>query len=497
MATQRESNVFGIQVAELTWEAIPDQVLRVGEAFLLDLNDYLPTGIHAAVTRKAGSGTLPEGLTLVNGVLSGVPTTVLDTIWTRPVFLATAGTISVESDEVNMATLAQGDWTPTVTGLEAEETVTWQAGKYWQIGSSVQFQGKFAASHSGLWTTMAPKLSLPVASTAPSDVLGAAAGYGGSQQKFVGARVSDLSGDLWQFSSSLYYFSGAAVVDGVIYLCRDKWTSLGGNPNPNMYTLTPNDLGQLDADTTPAAYDGFTGHRFSCMAYHDDNLYAVGVNATHTQGALFRLTLSDTQSSRVTAVVSSTNYYISTHIGMESFEDKLYILVDNSFSSRLFLYEVDTSTGTLTNRGRVGQANRYNFYSFAETLFAYNGKLHFISRGILYEINITSGSSLNSVSEVASLDTGRLRAAAAWHLEESLGDRVYFIRGEFETAQYLRYFHEEVIYEELSIDFHGTEYTTSVGQCVLSDDNLIQVEFEKLQQGDGDALIQVTGSYEV
>ena len=47
-----------------------------------------------------------------------------------------------------------------------------------------------------------------------------------------------------------------------------------------------------------------------------------------------------------------------------------------------------------------------------------------------------------------------------------------------------------------SVDFSGDDYTSAIAQCVLSSSR-IEVQVEKLQRNDGDAFVNISGSYEI
>jgi chitodextrinase len=73
-ATSGEVSVTTPANAAPSWQAVPDQELIVGDAYLLDLNAYCTDADEDTIAYSIVSGTLPTGLALVGQAISGTPT---------------------------------------------------------------------------------------------------------------------------------------------------------------------------------------------------------------------------------------------------------------------------------------------------------------------------------------------------------------------------------------------------------------------------------------
>ena len=91
----RTSNLFRLTVRYFDWLTIPAQSLIAGEAFTLNLNDFLPINNNAMIAVKSGSA-LPSGLSLTAGVVSGTA----EDDATTTTFIAMQDGVAIETNVV-------------------------------------------------------------------------------------------------------------------------------------------------------------------------------------------------------------------------------------------------------------------------------------------------------------------------------------------------------------------------------------------------------------
>ena len=77
MATNRDSEVIGIQLILLAWDTISNITTIVGgDSIELDLWTYLPDQFAGTIVRKSSSDSFPAGVSIIdNRYLHGDPTT--------------------------------------------------------------------------------------------------------------------------------------------------------------------------------------------------------------------------------------------------------------------------------------------------------------------------------------------------------------------------------------------------------------------------------------
>ena len=91
----------GTIINDPVWEAIPELAFSIGEDIDIDLRQYLNTDFDGTITRKTGTDQLPPDLMIVDDrYLRGEVTEFFMTRTVR--FVATVGSVSVDSGEVTM-----------------------------------------------------------------------------------------------------------------------------------------------------------------------------------------------------------------------------------------------------------------------------------------------------------------------------------------------------------------------------------------------------------
>ena len=91
----------GTIISDPVWSTIPELAFSIGEDVDIDLRQYLNTDFDGTITRKTGTDQLPPDLMIVDDrFLRGEVT---EFFMTRTVqFVATVGSVSVDSGEVTM-----------------------------------------------------------------------------------------------------------------------------------------------------------------------------------------------------------------------------------------------------------------------------------------------------------------------------------------------------------------------------------------------------------
>ena len=178
MASDRYSDNLELLIRDLRWGSLPEGFVTAKSEFIdIDMRQYLPDWFTGDISLHSTSDSAPGGMSVANNrYWRGTLTEVLSNIHADLVFQATQGGATIVSGTWEMATLAYGDWTPNITNLSSGQSVNQIKGRYWQIGDGVHFQVKMRLQNSGIWTVMKPRMSLPVVTTSPSDVVGGRAG---------------------------------------------------------------------------------------------------------------------------------------------------------------------------------------------------------------------------------------------------------------------------------------------------------------------------------
>lgn len=428
------------------WSSAPNLVFGLGEVVDVDLRLYLNDDFTGTITHDASTDDLPAGLEIVDmRYLRGTVTAVDSNIYRRVKFIASNGLVSVTSGEFLMATIGYHTWmSPAVTNLENDESIDQFVGRAFQIGDGIKFDAKFQLQKTGsVWTVLKPRLSLPVATSSPSNVIGQGIGYGGSEHKFFetlfGSNVVN-EGNITGAAT----IAAATIHNGTVYIGRNGGLILTLNPTTRVAT----------------EYVDTGNHVWDALASHNGTLY--GWNSSTNQR------LYSIASSGATAIGNDQNIGI---FGMASVGGVLY------GSGGTGLRTINTSDSTTTNVGNYSPgANVHTLFSIGSKLYGTDSS----SPYEIWEIN-TATAAVTKVSNVSQPMGGSF----------VLNDKLYTILNNSTTLYSL----ELNVPPLTSVDFSGPDYTSALATCELQS-NLIQVNVEKLQRDSGTVLVNISGSYE-
>ena len=445
------------------WDSIADFTVMVGETIDIDLYQYLDDSFDGTITRKVSVNQFPPNLSIVEGrylqgdVTKATEHRTLQLTATREGVSVDSPTfgITVESD---MVSVPYHEWdTPTITNIEISEDIDMFVGNALESGDGVFFFAKFRARRTDNqdWTLMNPRFSLPVATASPSRITGGGEGYGGSEKKFQETLMALLDALGAITGSTLISYDAAAVHDGVIYIGgRDKVFSFDAGTR-----VLTEILDMSDDDNVKA------------LVSHSGNLYAT----TKRPIGFERLYRINNPSGSATTTLIGTIQHLNSYIevyALADFNSTVYMLAKlTPAGSTVRLYTLDVSNADETFIGFTGSSAEHT------TLVVFNEKLYTVVGGIFYEVDTSSGS-LSDKGEIGgSIDT------AFYH-----NDTLYGIDG---TTLYEFDLYNPPLF---SADFKGDTYTTAIAK-VVENESLLEVQIEKLQQNDSPVFLNIAGSY--
>ena len=446
----------------LEWSVIPDFDYSVGDDVDIDLWQYLPSQFDGTVTRKIGTDQLPPDLSIVESrYLRGEVTEVSNRDIT---LVATQGGVSVDSPEFNIVVedMAYHEWDATITNLETGETLDQFVGHAFESGNGVLFFAKFRVQNTAEWTTVNPRLSLPVAAVgSPEKLVGGGQGYGGSEQKEVksfGGSATNLGSITSDIAGSYSILTDITIHNNQYYVSfsvEGNYISLG---TFNLSTRVFSEYGDYRDST-------FDITRFTSIISSGGVLY-VWAQRNSPNSHESRL-MSVDSTSELTDI--STNYSSVDISSMVEVGGVVYGIGDNNT-----LYSVNLSTGALTSIGTISDTNIHSLVEID---------------GVLYGADASSPYELYRIRTDTATIEEIYRFAVAPDAMFYENEKLYFFDG-------LTFYSTEMDTPPLSgLDFEGEDYTTAIAQCVL-ESSLIEVQIEKLQRGDGDVFINISGSYE-
>ena len=511
MASDRYSDNLELLIRDLRWGSLPEGFVTAKSEFIdIDMRQYLPDWFTGDISLHSTSDSAPGGMSVANNrYWRGTLTEVLSNIHADLVFQATQGGATIVSGTWEMATLAYGDWTPNITNLSSGASVNQIKGRYWQIGDGVHFQVKMRLQNSGIWTLANFRMSLPVTTTSPSDVVGGGQGYGGSEQKSIlnnetlDANLLGSSGfgvgetnpralawdgtDLWMVGTTrdrlirLNRTTGVGTELGTagvgvgetnpIALAwdgTDLWT-VGGTRRRlirlNRTTGVGTELGTADfgvGETVPAA-----------LAWDGTDLWMVG----QTRRRLTRLN----RTTGVGTELGTSGFGVSETTPFALAFDGTDLWMVGTTRDRLIRLNRTTGVGTELGTAGVGVSETNPI------ALAWDGTDLWMvgtTRDRLIRLNRTTG-------------VGTELGTAGFGVGETVPLALAFDGTDLWTVGTTREQLIGLIVELVqSVDFEGEDYTTAIARCILSS-NLIELQVEKLQRNDGDAFVNISGSYEV
>ena len=459
---------FSFNSQVLRWLNLPDMFFSVSEDVDIDLRDYVkPDRFNGTITRKVGTDQLPPDLSIVSGrYLRGEVTEEVN----RTIqFVATEDGVSVDSPEfdITVEDMAYSEWTnPTISNLVSGETLDQFKGHIFTSGDGVLFFAEFRVRKTSDWTTIDPRLTLPVATTSPSRMMGGGQGYGGSETKFDLTKSDELIWVLDNTDKRIYVIDldGNSVSSRDIVLIDSVFTGVGSLVgcvyiDGCLYVYIAGTAYCLDATTGERiSANDISGLDFSAgFTYDGTDLinYRLVTDAAHQIRAYNLSTGNEVTSKRVNSPVDMDHA-----IGAIAYGNGYYWIADTTDDE---IVCVDPSNGNEV------AANTFS----TSTSIAIAGM--FYRNGFLYAAELRSGSET----------IGRYNASTG--ARESVATLPSFI----DAPQGMALSPDKAI----AVNFEGNDYTTAIAQCSLQG-NLIQVNIEKMQRNNGDTFISISGSYE-
>ena len=454
MATDVQSNLFAFRVLPFEWQEIPEQCVLRGIPFSLDLNDYLPMGSGATITLKSGT-TLPPGLNLSNGVVSGTLTAVLADIYARPVFIATLGR-SIEQ-EVTMATFESGVWTPTVSNLGSGESVDDFQGTYQQIGEIVSYEGQFRLSKTSDWDMIDLQLTPPTG-TSIANVSGKADGQAGVGVKLLEQqrRVSSYQ----PVAEGTHIFTSGRNLEGLAFVNDVAYVLVRGSSSHYLH--------EMDFSVQPSTRTqvGVTNLGLASTS----QAWRLGSDGTNLW-----VFANDRRLTRVNPSTGATTQIGS--IDGESYSDVAYFQGEmyGAFSSTI--YRINLTDGTRESIVTVG-----SMQSLA-------GGVEIGGEEVL--VGVDNQDRLVQIDLMLGVLISVSLGDTFWNFPSAVLDNdVYSFQGatggQFRRAVAVDFKPE--------LEFGDDDYTTGKGYCDEVS-NRIRVNFSKVTEDGNDSLVHVQGSY--